>query len=114
MISIDKSYLDKASDTVPIFSKISVPLYWTALVLTIVSLMYHQVVKPQWAYEEIFKINGFTLIIWATVLFFSATVGQYALNYLKGFQYQKQFSLLSFGFTLSVMLLVMSNHVVLL
>jgi len=53
-------------------------------------------------------------LIWTTVTFFSAVVSSYASNYLKGFRFYSRFMMLSLGFTLSVMLLVMSNHIMLL
>ena len=60
---------------------------------------------------SVFRINGFTLLIWTTVTFFSAIVSSYARNYLIGFRYHSRFMVLCLGFTLSVMLLVMSNHI---
>ncbi|MBR9844646.1 MAG: pesticidal protein Cry28Aa [Algicola sp.] len=66
---------------------------------------------PEWQFEGVFRINGFTILIWTTVSFFSAIISSYANNYLKGFRYHSRFITLSFCFTLSVMLLVMSNHI---
>ena len=68
---------------------------------------------PDWYYGTIFRINGFTILIWTTVTFFSTIVSAYAGNYLKGFRFHSRFMMLSLGFTLSVMLLVMSNHILL-
>lgn len=94
----------------PLLSRISSPIHWILLMASILGLIYYQVYSPNWEYLGIFRINGFTLLVWTTVLFFSSIVSSYSKNYLKGFQYQKRFSLLSIGFTLSVMLFVMSNH----
>jgi NAD(P)H-quinone oxidoreductase subunit 5 len=69
---------------------------------------------PDWSWKSILRINGFTILIWTTVTFFSAIISSYAGNYLKGFRYHSRFMVLCLGFTLSVMLLVMSNHIVLL
>ena len=66
---------------------------------------------PEINIGEIFRLNGFTILIWTTVTFFSAIVSTYSNNYLKGFTYHGKFVGLSFGFTLSVMCLVASNHV---
>lgn len=68
---------------------------------------------PEWSFGNVLRINGFTILIWTTVTFFSAIVSSYAVNYLKGFRYHNRFMMLCLGFALSVMLLVMSNHVVL-
>lgn len=69
---------------------------------------------PQWQYENILKINGFTILIWTLVTFFSALISSYSINYLKGFKHHSKFSLLCFGFTMSIITFVMSNHVALL
>ncbi len=68
---------------------------------------------PQWYFGNLFRINGFTILIWAAVTFFSAIVSTYASSYLKGFRFYSRFMMLCLGFTMSVMLLVMSNHVLL-
>lgn len=65
----------------------------------------------EWNYENIIRINSFTILIWTTVTFFSAIVSTYAKTYLTGFRYKSKFMLLCLLFTLSVMLLVISNHV---
>jgi len=75
------------------------------------ALIYYQIETPQWNWTDTFRINGFTLLIWVTVTFFSAIVSTYSKNYLKGFKYHKRFTLLSLGFTVSVMVFVMSNHI---
>ncbi|WP_017257188.1 proton-conducting transporter transmembrane domain-containing protein [Pedobacter arcticus] len=67
-----------------------------------------------WNWGNIIRINGFTLLIWTTVTFFSAILSTYSIYYLAGFKYQKKFICLSLGFTLSVMLFIASNHVALL
>lgn len=69
---------------------------------------------PEWYWGDILRVNGFTILIWTTVTFFSAIISTYATTYLKGFRYHSRFMLLCLVFTLSVMLLVMSNHVLLL
>ncbi|WP_299012369.1 proton-conducting transporter membrane subunit [uncultured Polaribacter sp.] len=69
---------------------------------------------PEWTYGNLLKINGFTILIWTTVTFFSAIVSTYASSYLKGFKYHSKFMLLCLLFTLSVMFLVVSNNILLL
>jgi NAD(P)H-quinone oxidoreductase subunit 5 len=68
---------------------------------------------PEWHYRNILKVNGFTLLIWTVVLFFSALISSYAKKYLRGFKYHTKFSLLSLGFTGSIVVFVMANHTVL-
>jgi len=65
-------------------------------------------------FENIFRINGFSFLIWTTVTFFSSIVSKYAINYLQGFKYQNRFMILCLVFTLSVMMLVIANHIVVL
>ncbi|MBN2867950.1 MAG: pesticidal protein Cry28Aa, partial [Flavobacteriaceae bacterium] len=65
-------------------------------------------------YGAIFKIDGFTILIYGLVTFFSALIANYSNNYLNGFKYQTKFALLCFGFTLSIMMFVTSNNILLL
>ncbi|MFT6981994.1 MAG: NAD(P)H-quinone oxidoreductase subunit 5 [Crocinitomicaceae bacterium] len=95
----------------PFLSKIAAPFLWLLLLCTIGSLIYYQMNKPNWSLGDIFRINGFTLLIWITVIFFSAIVSSYSKSYLMGFRYHLKFTLLCLGFTLSVMVFVMSNHI---
>jgi NAD(P)H-quinone oxidoreductase subunit 5 len=67
----------------------------------------------QWHFGGVFRINGFTLLIWTVVSFFSAVISTYSTTYLKGFKYHARFTSLSCGFTLAVMLLVASDHIAL-
>ena len=66
---------------------------------------------PEWHYGNVLRINGFTLLIWTVVTFFSALISSYGKNYLKGFKYHSKFIALSLGFTLSIMVFVMANHI---
>lgn len=61
---------------------------------------------------DIFRINTFTILIWTVVTFFGAVISRYASNYLTGFEFHNKFMLLCTGFTLSVMVFIMSNHVI--
>lgn len=119
-----KNYLTKdfSQDTfakskehpIPTLSKVASPFLWLLLLSSIGLLIYYFTQTPNWDWNDIFRINGFTLLIWVTVTFFSAIVSSYSQNYLKGFRYQKRFTLLCLGFTLFVMIFVMSNHIILL
>jgi formate hydrogenlyase subunit 3/multisubunit Na+/H+ antiporter MnhD subunit len=89
-------------------------LMWLLFFGNVVYLILNSFIIPEWRWESIFRINGFTLLIWTTVTFFSAIVSSYSSKYLKGFRFQSRFMILCLGFTFSVMLLVMSNHIILL
>lgn len=93
------------------FPKIVSLVLWSLFLGNLVYLMFHFPNIQEWNFKGIFRINGFTMLIWTTVTFFSAIVGSYASNYLKGFRYHNRFMGLCLFFTASVMLLVASDHV---
>jgi NADH:ubiquinone oxidoreductase subunit 5 (subunit L)/multisubunit Na+/H+ antiporter MnhA subunit len=95
-------------------SKSVITLLWAMFVANTAFLILSFNHMPQWNLGNLFRINGFTILIWTTVTFFSAIVSSYAGSYLKGFRYHSRFMRLCLGFTMSVMLLVMSNHVLIL
>lgn len=99
-------------DQRPFLSRIASYTLWSFFILSVGLLFYYQLTSPDWNQGHLFRINGFTLLIWSTVLFFSAVLSSYAKNYLTGFKYQQRFTLLSLGFALSVMLMVASDHVI--
>ena len=61
--------------------------------------------------NEWIRFNSFSALIWLVVTFFSAIIGTYSKNFLKGFEYQQSFNLFAFLFTISVMVLVVANHI---
>lgn len=87
-------------------------LIWLLFAVNLLTIIYFFPQTPSWYWEDVFRINGFTILIWTTVTFFSAIVSNYSKNYLKGFSHQLGFTLHSLGFLFSVMLLVMSNHII--
>tara|TARA_R110002124_G_scaffold71175_1_gene190720 strand:- start:10828 stop:12267 length:1440 start_codon:yes stop_codon:yes gene_type:complete len=89
-------------------------LLWLLFIGNLTYLIYNFPTIPEWYYGNVLKINGFTILIWTLVTFFSAIISSYGKNYLKGFEYHSKFSLLCLGFTFSIMVFVMSNHVSLL
>jgi len=95
-------------------SKVSTVFLWSLFAANVMCLIYFFPNVPDWRYENLLRVNGFTVLIWTTVTFFGALVSAYAANYLKGFRYHSKFMLLCIGFTVSVMLFVASNHVALL
>lgn len=112
--------IDNLSNKIPskissiILSKIVVLFLWLLFLsnLLYVALYFPNIPSNEWG--GILRINGFTMLLWTVVTFFSAVISSYALNYLKGFKYQNRFMALCLGFTFCVMLLVMSDHVLLL
>ena len=97
-----------------LISKFVIVLLWLLFAGNLAYLILNFNTIPEWNFESAFKINGFTILIWTTVTFFSAIVGSYAGNYLKGFRFHSRFMLLCLGFTLAVILLVAANHIALL
>lgn len=87
---------------------------WLMFLLSIGFIIAYYPEAPDWNWHGLFRINGLSLIIWATVTFFSAAVTTFASKYLIGFRYYKRFLALSIGFTMSVSLLVFADHIVLL
>ncbi|MGB3152097.1 MAG: proton-conducting transporter membrane subunit [Maribacter sp.] len=98
----------------PIIPKIIPSFLWLLFIGNLAYLVLGFDHIQEWYLKSALRINGFTLLIWTTVTFFSAIVSSYARNYLTGFKYHSRFMILCLGFTLSVMLLVMSNHIALL
>ncbi len=87
---------------------------WILFLLSIGFIIRYYPDAPNWNWNNVFRINGLTLIIWATVTFFSAVVSTFASKYLIGFRYHNRFMKLSLGFTASVSLLVFADHIILL
>lgn len=95
----------------PFVSLLVTSLFWLLCIGTVIYLTFNIFNMPDWQWKSLVRINGFTLLMWTIVTFFSAIVSSYARNYLKGFRYQSKFMLLSLGFTMAVMLLVMAEHI---
>lgn len=104
----------QTSDAKPVVAMLVTYLLWFLFIGNLTYLILNFSNMPVWKFENILKINGFTILIWSTVTFFSAVVSSYATSYLTGFRYYSKFMILCLTFTLSVMLLVMSNHIFLL
>jgi NAD(P)H-quinone oxidoreductase subunit 5 len=98
----------------PLVARLVTYLLWLLFAGNAVFLIVNFSNMPEWSWQQVFRINGFTILIWTTVTFFSAIVSSYACNYLKGYKFHARFMMLCLGFTLSVMLLVMSDHIALL
>jgi NAD(P)H-quinone oxidoreductase subunit 5 len=111
---VSESEKDPEFSTAQILSRTISSVLWVSFVLNILTLSFFYPDIPEWTLGTLFRVNGFTILIWATVTFFSAIISSYSKNYLKGFQYQSKFILLCLGFTLSVMLFVAANHIIIL
>jgi len=94
-----------------ILNKIATYFLWLMFLVNLVYLFGFNLDAPKFMFQDYLKMDSFTVLIWAVVTFFSAIISSYSENYLKGFKYHSNFVLLSFGFTLSVMMLVISNHI---
>jgi NAD(P)H-quinone oxidoreductase subunit 5 len=111
-MNLENNSTEKSKQTQSsIFSKIATLSLWALFSGNLGYLIAFFPNIQEWDWHGIFRINGFTLMIWTTVTFFSAVVSSYAGNYLRGFRHQNGFIGLCLGFTISVMLLVLSNHV---
>jgi NAD(P)H-quinone oxidoreductase subunit 5 len=97
-----------------IFSKLMLTFLWLLFAGNFTYLILNFNTMPNWSFGSLLRINGFSLLIWTTVTFFSAIINTYANKYLKGFKYHTRFMILSLSFTFSVLLLVISNHISLL
>ena len=94
------------------WNKIATITMWSLFVGTLAYLLGFLPENPSYFFGGYFQINAFSIVIWAMVTFFSAIISTYSENYLQGFVYHRKFVALSLGFTLSVMLLVISNHII--
>lgn len=101
----------KQDKTARVFSNSITVLLWLLLAGNLGVIIFYFPNILVWKYENIFRFNGFTSLIWTTVTFFGAVVSTYASNYLKGFRYHTRFMVFSLIFTLSVMLFVASEHI---
>ena len=118
-VNLETEFISKEESNVGVkvaqnISKIISAILWVSFAINISLLTYFYPNIPDYAVGNLLKINGFTVLIWTVVTFFSALISTYSTSYLKGFKYQTKFMLLCLGFTFSVMLFVMANNVLLL
>ncbi|MDG2433328.1 proton-conducting transporter membrane subunit [Flavobacterium sp.] len=104
--------LAKNQQLLPAF-KITNYLLWILFLANFFALIIYFPSIPEWRYGNLLKVNCFTLLIWTLVTFFSAIVNSYGKKYLSGFRYHTKFVMLCLGFTGSIMIFVMANHLVL-
>ena len=118
-VNLETEFISKEESNVGVkvaqnISKIISAILWVSFAINISLLTYFYPNIPDYEVGNLLKINGFTVLIWTVVTFFSALISTYSTSYLKGFKYQTKFMLLCLGFTFSVMLFVMANNVLLL
>ncbi|MFT5848206.1 MAG: NAD(P)H-quinone oxidoreductase subunit 5 [Psychroserpens sp.] len=101
-------------NTKTLLSRILIPLTWLLFFGNVATLIYYYSDFPTWNYEDLFQINGFSIVIWTVVTFFSSVVQMYASNYMKGFKKKPKFLILCLAFSLFVMLFVIANNIILL
>ena len=94
-----------------VMNKIATYFLWLMFIFNLVYLLGFNENIHKFILQDYLKIDSFSVLIWAIVTFFSAIISSYSENYLKGFEHHLKFVFLSFGFTISVMLLVISNHI---
>lgn len=97
-----------------LLSQVLIPLTWFMFLGNLALIIYYFFDFPTWSFGDLFQINGFSIVIWAVVSFFSAIVQMYSTNYMKGFKRKKSFLLYCLAFSFSVMLFVVANNVILL
>lgn len=110
--SIDANITQPKPFVSPLLIRVAPVFLWSFFVISLFLLVFYQFEKPTWEYNGIIRINGFTLLIWSTVLFFNAVLSTYSKTYLKGSKFHLRFTLLTQAFAISVMVFVMSNHIV--
>ncbi len=97
-----------------LLSKILIPFTWLLFGANTALIVYYFSEFPSWSFGDLFQINGFSIVIWTVVSFFSAIVQMYSTNYMKGFKKKQSFLLYCLAFSFSVMFFVISNNVILL
>jgi len=110
LMAIDQKGMHRNS----VISAVVTSFLWLLFIINSSYLILNFNHMPNWFMGDLFRINGFTLLIWTTVTFFSAVVSSYSSKYLQGFKFHARFMWLGLGFTISVMFLVMANHIALL
>lgn len=96
---------NKATGLIPV-------LFWLFFIgqLILAGLYYPDL--PEWRWGNLFRTNGFTLLLSTVVTFFCAIISTYANSYFKNVGQKSKFMLLCLGFTASVILFLISNHLV--
>ncbi len=110
-IDTPQSYLQKTKKRFPDDFSTLITILFALVFLATTFMITLGPTYPNWKLWGVFRISGFTLLIWCVVSFFSALVSEYGSTYLQGFRHRTRFAGLCLGFTLSVMILVSGDHV---
>jgi len=81
-------------------------LFFVSMVYIIINYQELPVIE-----NKFFRFNGFSVLMWLSISFLGAIISSYASNYLQGFKYHRSYNRNSIFFTLSVLLLVVSNSI---
>ena len=106
------NHLENLNKNSPL-SQFLIPFTWLLFIGSAGVMVYYFSDFPSWSIGDLFEINGFSIVIWTVVAFFSAIVQMYATNYMKGFKRKQSFLLYCLAFSFSVMLFVISINVIL-
>lgn len=95
------------------FSKNLVRLSWT-LFLSFLSLFVLSFFEPiGWSLQDLIRIDELSLVMSVAVTLFCSIVLSYSSRYLAGYAYLPKFMSNAFMFSLAVMLMVISDHILL-
>lgn len=96
-----------------LLSQFLIPFTWLLFIGSTAVMVYNFSNFPTWTFGDYFQINGFSILLWSVVSFFSAIVQMYATNYMKGFKRKRSFLLYCIAFSFAVMAFVIAIHIVL-
>ena len=97
-----------------LIARVTPILFWILFTCNLMFIGLRYPDLPTWKVGHLFRINGFSQLLWTTVSFFGAVVSTYASAYIKHKGQLSTFMWLSSAFTFSVMLLVISEHLAIL
>jgi len=89
-------------------------LFWLFFIGHLIFTIVYYPDIPEWKWGDIFRTNGFTVLLSTTVTFFSAIISTYANSYFKHSGQRLSFMLFCLGFTAAVILFLVSDHIILL
>jgi NAD(P)H-quinone oxidoreductase subunit 5 len=88
-------------------------LVWSLFLASGVGLLARVATAGSWRVPGLLVVDGFAVLLWVVVTFFSGIVHSYSRRYLAGSAYQTRFFVAVFGFTALVMALVAADHLAL-
>jgi NAD(P)H-quinone oxidoreductase subunit 5 len=88
-------------------------LVWSLFLASGVGLLARVATAGSWRVPGLLVVDGFAVLLWVVVTFFSGIVHSYSRRYLAGSAYRTRFFVAVFGFTALVMALVAADHLAL-